>query len=304
MKNPLVVVAVVTLMTPILSLAEKSSAPTPDARAQESTQKQIEEKRRGIMSEAVSALYETKNALYALDKNNKQDAMAAIERAAGKLDVLLAREPKLALAPTDVRAAIIDIAGDLDAVKEVHKRAERLLLDGQVQLARHLLRDFASEAVIGVTNIPLASYPDALKKSAKLIEDGKLDQAKSTLQGALNTLLVVETLIPLPVLNAQLLLKDAEALAAKKDRSGEENKQLTTQLDAAKVELQFAEALGYGTKGDFKNLYTQLSDIEGKTTNGKFASGIFNKIKSSLSNLSDSIRVANTKKGESKAARQ
>jgi hypothetical protein len=56
------------------------------------------EKRATLLKDAQAALEETRNALDALDKGDKQAALAALERATGKLDMVVARDPNLARA--------------------------------------------------------------------------------------------------------------------------------------------------------------------------------------------------------------
>jgi hypothetical protein len=67
------------------------------------------QQRREIIDEAVSALAETNNAVRALEKKRPEDALAALERASGKLNIVLARDPKLALAPIDVDVTLYDV---------------------------------------------------------------------------------------------------------------------------------------------------------------------------------------------------
>lgn len=263
-----------------------------DTNVEQRKQAQTAEKRKQITAEAMAAIGETQNALKALDDGKKSDALAALERATGKLELILAREPKLALAPTNVGAVTIEAVADVDKVKEVRKEAEALLEDGQVQAARHLLEGLASETVISVSNIPLATYPATIKQAVKLIDDGKQDEAKRVLQTALNTLVVTNTTIPLPVVATQELLKEAEKLTEKADRKDDENKRLTELLTQAHTNLEFAQALGYGTKDDFKDLYAQLDEIKDKTSAGKSGTGFFTKIKSSLSGLVKSSQPA------------
>ena len=73
-----------------------------------------------------------------------------------------------------------------------------------------------------------------------------------------------------------------ETLAEKAGRSEEENKRLADLLKDAQTKLKFAEALGYGSKKDFKNLYEQLDQINDKTEGGKSGTGFFAKIKGYL----------------------
>ena len=253
-----------------------------DKEVEKAQQEQTAEKRKALYEEATTAIRETKNALKALDEKKAEEALAALERASGKLTIILGREPELALAPADVNVVTYDILADIEAVKALRDEIEDALDDGRVQQARRLIKNLASETVISVTNIPLATYPDAIKKAAKLIDEDKMDEAKKELQLALNTLVVTDTIIPLPVANAEIYLKEAETLAEKGDRSKEENERLADLLKDARTELEFAQALGYGSKKDFKNLFNQLDQIEDKTRGGKSGTGFFDKIKGYL----------------------
>ncbi len=243
------------------------------------------ERRKALFEEATTAIRETKNALKALDEKKTKEALAALERASGKLTIILGREPELALAPSDVSVVTYDILADIDAVKVLREEIENALDDGRVQQARRLIRNLASETVISVTNIPLATYPDAIKKAAKLIDEKKMDEAKKELQLALNTLVVIDTTIPLPIAAAEGYLKEAETLAEKGDRSKEENERLDDLLKDARTELEFAQVLGYGSKKDFKNLYKQLDQIEDKIRGGKSDKGFFDEIKGYLKDM-------------------
>jgi hypothetical protein len=224
------------------------SADSGTAKADPQTQKETEDKRKALMADATSAIQETQAALKTLDEGKASQAIAALERATGKLDLILARDPKLELAPAGVSVTTYDVQGGLDAVKQVRKEAEDLIEAGRLQEARRLLKNLASETVISVSNIPLATYPDAIKRAVKLIDEKKPDDAKRVLQAALNTQVVVDTVIPLPVVKAEEFLKTAEDLAQKKDRTKDDNDRLKTSFDRANDQLQFAQALGYGTK--------------------------------------------------------
>lgn len=81
------------------------------------------------------------------------------------------------------------------------------------------------------------------------------------------------------------LLKQAQELAEKKDRSKEENDKLTKHLQAAREQLQLAELLGYGKKTDFNPMYDQIGEIETKSAGGKSGTGWFDKLKQQLDHL-------------------
>jgi len=260
-------------------------APAAPAKPDPQTQQQTEEKRKTLMADATSAIQETQAALKDLDEGKSKEALAALERATGKLDVILARDPKLDLAPAGVGVVTYDLQGGIDAAKEVRKQALDAMDAGRLQEARRLLKNLASETVVGVTNIPLATYPDAIKAAVKFIDQNQNENAKRVLQAALSTQVVTETIIPLPVVRAEESLKTAESLAEKKDRSKEDNDRLKASMDEANRQLEFAQALGYGTKKDFDKMYQQLAEIRDKTADNKFGTGFFAKIKASIADF-------------------
>jgi hypothetical protein len=258
-----------------------------DARSQADTE--ISEQRKKIVDEAVAALIETKNALRALDQKKTQDALAALERASGKLNIVLSRDPKLALAPVDVEVRVYDIYTTVDAIKKARKQAEDFLESGEVQKARLLIRDLASEMIISVVGLPLRTYPAAISAVAPLIDQNKIEEAKTALQAAINTLVITDHVIPLPLLLTDVTLAKAEMLAQKTERSESDTQMLTKLLNDAREELKFAEALGYGNKKDYRAFYAEIDDIESKTKSGKSGKGFFAQVKQHLSDFRRTI---------------
>lgn len=276
--------------------ADKDKAVTPEAQSQSTqeiqpavdakTDENIAEQRKKILSEANAAIAESKKALKALDEGKTEDAIKALELATGKMALIVARDPELALAKVDVNVKIYDVYATVDTLKETVKQATKYLKDGEVQLARPLVSSLVSEMVIESINIPLATYPDAIIAVVPLIDKGKTKEAKAALQTALNTLVVVEEeVIPLPVVRAKSMLKEAEKLAENKEREKEDNKKLMTFLDDAQTQLEIAEILGYGDKKAFRPMYEQLDTIREKTKDGKSGTGFFDKISEQVSKI-------------------
>ncbi len=255
------------------------------AKAREKGQQQVQAEREKVFAEAVAALAATRDAIVALDKKDKKAALAALEKVIGKLEIILARDPKLALAPVDVMTYMLDVHADVASVKKAIAQSIDLLKKGRVQDARAIVSGLASEIVIEVANIPLATYPDAIKATVPLVEAGKFDEAKQALIAALNTLVITRHIVPLPVVRAEHLLALAEKLAEKKDRGKEEQKQLDDLLQAARQELQFAEVLGYGKAEDFKPLYAEIDKIAAKVKGGGHGKGFFDALKKALEKL-------------------
>lgn len=244
------------------------------------------EKRKKLFTDATAALAETHKALKALENKNNEAALKALAEVTGKLDLILARDPKLAQTPVATEVVTYDLLSNSDTIKSVIQEAKTHFNDGDIQKARPLVANLASEIQYRTHHLPLATYPAAIKAIVPLIDAGKIDEAKTRLQAALNTLVVTtDDVIPLPKLRAEHLLKQVQELAEKKDRSKEENDKLTKHLQAAREQLQMAELLGYGKKTDFKPIYEQIGEIEKKSAGGKSGTGWFDKLKQHLADL-------------------
>lgn len=231
-----------------------------------------------MIAEAVSALQETERALGAIDRKERDKALEALARATGKLEILLARDPRLALAPVDVSVVTRDVIGDQRALDALRERAEEALEKGRLQEARRLIADLASETVLRVSNLPLATYPSALKAAAAQLERNQPDAAKATLHAALNTVVVQETIFPLPLHRAEVALAQAKRLAEKARRTQPENQHFASLLARAREEIKLGRALGYGAEGEMQELLTEVDQIESKTSGQKSGRGFFDRI--------------------------
>ncbi|MDQ1471276.1 MAG: hypothetical protein QOJ99_2756 [Bryobacterales bacterium] len=256
-----------------------------DSRVAGEVERMEAEKRATLLQDAKSAIDETYNALAALDKGDKQSALAALERVTGKLDVLVARDPKLANAPMAVSTVVLDLYATPATVKSVVAKARSDLASERVQDARHLVENLASEADIQVTGIPLGTYPAAIRAVAPLVDAGKLDAAKAALYAALHTLVVDIYVVPLPKVRADAMIAAANEIANKRDRNDDDKAKLRGYIEATRVELQLAEALGYGTKDSYKPLYAEIDDIQKKAEGGASGKGLFDKLRQSVKNF-------------------
>lgn len=220
-----------------------------------------------------------------LDANKTKEALAALELATGKLELVLARDAKLALAPVDVRVITHDIHANVESVKKAVKLSRELLGDGEVQKARPIVANLASEIVIETDNLPMATYPAAIKSAARLVDSGKIDEAKAELARALNTLVVIQVVLPLPVLRAEAAIAKAEKLAETDKRDAKQNEELSTLLSSVRTEIELAQILGYGKKEDFKPIFDQVKSIEQKSAGGKSGNGWFDELKTRIQKL-------------------
>lgn len=249
----------------------------------------LAEKEQQIVNEANEAVLGTQQALKALEKNDSKKAISILQTVSGKLDIILAKDPALALIPADIEVDISDFQGDAKTVEKAIDEADDLLDDGKLQGARQILAELASEIRITTINIPLGSFPTAIKDAVALIDTGKANEAVDVLNKVLNMLVETTEIIPLPILRAEALLDEASELEHKKDLSKEKSRVEVLKLaDAAKDDLKLAELLGYGDKDDYKTLYTEI-DVIKEALHSEKSSATWERIKRTLSELKNKV---------------
>ncbi len=233
-----------------------------------------------VIEDAVTALQAANDALTALENNDKDAALEALATATGKLEIVVAANPDLALAPVASTAEIYDT--NIKTVKEANKmlRLARVAVnDNDAVTARLILNSLVSELRIRTVYLPLATYPDAMKEAARLINDDKLDEAKVVLMDALNTLVVTEEILPLPVIAAQALIAQAE-----QDVNNDKLDSANENLELAREQLKLARALGYSNV-NYADLDDQLIELKRLIKSKEPHKSAFEKLREGITNL-------------------
>lgn len=269
MSKLMVSVAAISLLAgPLPAYAQSAPSGHAQTEVEARSSEQLKESKKDVVAEATEALAATRKALEALESDQPDKALEHLTEATGKLEIVLARRPELALAPVDASVETIRVLADVDTLREARKAAMMALLEGDTQTARMLLSGFADHTAVSVENLPMATYPTAIKRAAALIEAGKIDEAKADLQQTLSTVVVTETVYPYPVISAALSLSVAEELAAKKRKNEKERAALALALEAARTSLQRAEIFGYISPATSRSFESQIRAIELATIAG------------------------------------
>ncbi len=291
-----VVSLVVFSMLASTSVADEALQSAVTKKTVEINQKQMIEQRKEVLGEAIATLEKTHDTLKKIEAGKTKEAIDSLAEITGKLEIMLAQYPDLALIPVHVTSEVRNVIASVSDIKNIRHKVQNLLKHGRVQEARKLLNTLVSETVIRTINLPLATYPDAMKEAAVLLNEGKLKETNTVLQTALNELIVTDVVLPIPVANAQILLVEASVLAEKNDRTEAENEHLNALLEASQKEIKFAEALGYGNDEDFSGFYKEIKSIKTSTQSNKGEVGLFDKIKSYLSNMTTHVDNIKNKK--------
>lgn len=226
---------------------------------------EVAKRRAKIDVEALTVLAETQAFLQEVEAEKNDEAIESGKKLIGELDILLSKNPDAALIPIDVQYKINETVADIPAVKRAVKEAKDAMDEGYYQLAREILDEMKSEVIVTTYNIPTATYPVAIKNAVLLMQDGKTDLAKAVLQNIFGTIVVSEVAIPLPVLKAVEMIKEAEKIDAV---DHENSDKVLNLLKNADYQLKLAQEMGYGKKKvDYKPLYDSIKELEKSVEN-------------------------------------
>jgi YfdX protein len=230
--------------------------------------------------EAIAVIEETQRAIDAIAANTTSEALAALERASGKIDILLARNPSTTLIPVSHEVVVFDTARqDIQTIDEIGEAVDAVIASEDYPAARELLYGLMSELRVRTYNLPLATYPAALAEAARLLDQKKSDEARIVLMMALGTLLAIDQVTPLPLLVAREAINQAEA---QRDKDKEIALAL---LDTARYELDRAMALGYSAQEpEYKTMKDEISNIQKQLKkNNEDTLSFFSKLQDRLS---------------------
>jgi len=236
------------------------------------------EQSKELIKEAIKALKYTQDAYIYLHKNKTDKALESLKKAIGELTVILNKPNAPYLLPVDVRVEADEYVGDIKNIAKQVRTAKIALAKNQLPLTRNILNTLKSEIDIKAINIPLATYPDAIKLAIKYINENKIKEAQDVIAMALNTLVTTDTIIPIPIVKANDLVIEASKIA-KKDK-----KQTLKYLEEAKKQLKIAELLGYTSTSDttYKMLKNSIENIENKLNHNKNTDSFFEDLKTKL----------------------
>ena len=256
-----------------LNRAEQQARPDLEKWRNEAEQQAL----KTLDKDAIAAIEQAAQAIDSITAGKTADALKGIEEATGKVNIVLARNPELALIPVSVEALIIDTAPrDIGDIKKLADAADGAISLDDFPTARALLGALRSEVRIRTYNLPLGIYPTALQEAARLLD--KNSQAASiALLAALNSLVTVDQVAPLPLLVAQEAINQAQT-SAQKDKNATQKV-----VETAEFELNRAMALGYAAQDpEYEALKDDISKLKKQLKGSEDTTSAFSKLKERL----------------------
>ena len=238
--------------------------------------------------QALGVLAETGNVLKYIDKGKDKKAKQELAKLIGELEIMLTKDPDLALIPVGVAYETNDVTTDLETVQKITLAAKKAMDDGYYQVAKNLMNDLSSELIIKTSYLPMATYPDAMRLSAALLDEGKKEEAVAMLAKSLNTMVIEEQHMPLPVLKAEEFIKMGAATMQKDDKDKKEVAMLF--LDNADYQLQLAQAMGYGKKDkEYKELADAIQTLKQSIKDDKESKSGFEKLSKKIKEFKERL---------------
>ncbi len=248
-------------------------------RAVEKEEKKASHIKQELNDKAIKAVADTYTVVELLNQKKTKEALELLKKVIGEMEVILAANENVSLIPINSYTVVVDTALGPEEVLKTITEVTKKLTQGDVQGARILLDTLQSEIDIVIENLPLATYPDAMKLASKYIIDGKVEEAKSVLQIALNSMVVKKIIIPIPLVRASDLIEEASKI------SKTHKEQALKYLDEAKRQLKLAKVLGYGNEDQkiYRDLQARIDsikkEIEGKNEAAKMFEELIKRLK-------------------------
>ncbi len=273
--------------TPQKEMSLEMSKDTLDAKIAEEMEVKVLESKVKLTEEALTAVEETYSLLEVVKNEDIEKAIKKGEALTGKLEILLAEDPDLALIPINVDYHKDELVSDIESVRKTTKLAQEAMDDGYYQLAGDLLENLRSEMVVNTYLLPTATYPLAIKDAVLLLKDNKPKEAEAILTNVLATIVIEKSIVPIPILNAEQMIIEASNI----DNKDHENvDQVLNLLRNADYQLSLAEEMGYGKRDkEYKSLAKSIEQLKKSVENKDNSGSKFDSLKKDLLKFKDRL---------------
>ncbi len=255
-------------------------------RVHQKTLKEIKKQQGRVVKEALEAVTQTNNAINLIHTGHVKKAETAIKMALDNTKILLEKNPGIDLFPVDESVNIHDLITTIPQVNQTVKAAKEEMTRGDYQEAAGLLNNLKSEMDIVTVNLPLSTYPGGLKQALSLFSKNKPQQAGQVLLGMMNSLVVNQVVLPLPILRAQVMMAESRNLFSRK----EDKSKVMNLLENANYQLKLAQALGYGNfDKEYADISKDIANVKNSVKNGNASQDIFEKLMKKTENFKNRL---------------
>jgi len=231
--------------------------------------KNVEESK--LILEAIQSVNLTQHALALLVNGKVDEAKKLLKEARSKLYKLSVKyKGKLDRLPINVVITEIDGVDNILTAKNIIEKAKKACERNDIPSARDLLEALRNEIHIQTSYLPLDIFKKSVILASDLLEKGKVEDAIKTLNIALSSIEIEDTIIPKPLAEAIVLIDDARKIF---NHNPQDAKRL---LEEAKRRIRLAQVLGYvRTKDEIAPLIAEINKLEKSITSSSAKSEHF-----------------------------
>ncbi len=185
---------------------------------------------------------------------------------------------------------IVIFKGTLEEAMKMNTSIKSLTVNEFYFKARRLLIDMKSEIQISTEKISYKTFLSAIYNAINLIEkENKPGEALFILKQAMTTIEIKDKIIPIPVLNAQYVVQEAEKIFER------DNERALNLLTYAQYQLKLAKELGYCIENkEIKTINKHILDLKGVilckgNKNSGLTEKLFKKVHTNLRRIREKI---------------
>ncbi len=212
-----------------------------------------------INANALELYNKTEEALYKLSREPEKDISPLLEEALKMAESVSATDRTQQNFAIDYRIEISNYApNDLKAIKLLRRDLNKAYYNENFPEVRTIMAAMESELHMQLFSIPVTEYRNVLKETLGLLKDQNKSLAESKLRILNGHFTVQDWSVPLPLIEAEMAILDAQTLKSINLEKAQEK------INLADHQLDRADALGYvvGEKEAFKRLKKQLKTVK------------------------------------------
>lgn len=240
-----------------------------------------------IIREAADVIALTRTGLtYILDEKYAE-AIETINRAIAKARLIEMGPAKRIVTEVDIE--VIEHVNDAEAAYGLINRIDSLMENGEFQKAKCLMGQLTNELRITRENISISNVLQSLKNIDQFLKAKQYENALLELNNILDGVSAERSITPLPLIIAQRMINEMEALLEKENPNKEEASIL---LVNAEYQLQFSELLGYGKNHPgYETIFDRIETVQKELESEEFQSvrDLIAEVRTVLNNLQKDI---------------
>ena len=251
---------------------------------------QVSQQRALIHHQAVHIVLKICEALQQLEIGDPAAAQQQLNGALEKLNELIEKHPTLQSVPVMVVNVVNDQLTNYDVIQHRKEEIDKQWQLGRIQQVRRLLKGYVSDISIKSLNMPVEVFVQGIQGINQLLTQNQVEKAKHVIEVLLESILVANYTIPLPLYRAELMITKAEGLTRQVSNNQKVDvAQLHLLLSNAKYQLKLAETLGYGTPKRYTMFYQAIDGIKSLVNANQQTTNLFSKLRFAIFNLKNRV---------------